>query len=311
MTTGPRITVLGAAAGGGSPQWNCNCPVCRRVRAGEPGAPRRTQTSLALSADGNRFALINASPDLGEQLLRTPSLHPQRDGRHSPIDAVVLTGGEIDEVTGLLTMREGESFALYASQTTHDTLAASPIFGALDQELVPRRRLPMNETIGLSDGSDKPLDIAVEAFPVPGKIPLYQEDPGVTPEIGALTDANIALQLSVGDSRAFFIPGCADITEELRQRIDGASILFFDGTLWSDDELISAGLGHKTGHRMGHVSIDGAEGAIAELADIDVERKIFIHLNNSNPVLLDDSDERRAVEDRGWEVAYDGMEISL
>lgn len=303
-----RIKVLGSAAGGGSPQWNCNCEVCRRVRVGD-GVLRRTQTSIAVSPDAERWVVINASPDLGEQLLNTPELQPQKEGRHSPIETVVLTGGEVDQVAGLLTMREGEAFSLYASASTHRALEESVIFEALDRELVPRRRLEVDEPTELVDGSGQPLDVVVEPFAVPGKVPLYKEKPGEVPQIGESTEDNVALRIEVGGRECFFIPCCADITEELKSRIQGAALLFFDGTLWRDDELIAAGLGHKTGHRMGHVSIGGPEGAMARLADVDVGRKVFIHINNSNPVLLEDTVERRLVEEAGWEVAWDGMEF--
>ena len=311
MSHRARIIVLGSAAGGGSPQWNCNCPICRRVRRGDPHAPRRTQTSLAVSADGRRWVLVNASPDLGEQLLSTSALHPCTDGRHSPIEAVVLTGAEIDQVTGLLNLRESEPFALYASRSTHCTLEESPIFDALSRDVVPRRNLAMNEPNCLADGDGQPLGIFVEPFAVPGKIPLYKEVPGQAPEIGEKTEGNIALQISAGNERFFFVPCIADITAEFLDRIDGASLVFFDGTLWRDDELIAAGLGKKSGRRMGHVSIDGPDGAMEALSGVDIGRKIFIHINNSNPVLLADSPQRRAVEEAGWEVAHDGMAFEL
>lgn len=307
----PHLVVLGAAAGGGSPQWNCNCEVCRRVRTGDDGASRRTQTSIAVSADGHRYALINASPDLGEQILHTPALHPRREGRHSPIEAVVLTGGEIDQVAGLLTLREGESFSLFASQTTHSILRESPIFGAVDEQIVPRRTLAMEQTTELADADGEPLGIAVESFPVPGKIPLYQETPGQTPNIGEVSENNVALRIEIDEKSVFFIPCCAQVTPELKEFVDGAPLLLFDGTLWRDDELITAGLAEKTGHRMGHVSIDGPDGALAAFSGVAIDRKIFIHINNSNPVLLDDTPERRAVEEAGWEVARDGMELTF
>lgn len=303
-----RIRVLGAGAGGGSPQWNCNCSICRRVRRGD--APRRTQTSLAVSADGARWALINASPDLGEQLVETPDLQPQKPGRHSPIDAAVLTGGEIDQVTGLLSMREGEPFSLYASRTIHETLGESVIFDALDEQTVPRRAMTLDAKTELTDADDQPLGITITPFAVPGKIPLYAESAGETPEIGAVTEDNIALQIEIGETTLFFIPCCADITPELKQRVSGASLLLFDGTLWHDEELIDAGLADKTGRRMGHVSISDPDGPLEQFAGTDIDRKILIHINNSNPVLIDDTDERNIVEQAGWEVAYDGMELA-
>ncbi len=305
--TPPRVRVLGAGAGGGSPQWNCNCEVCARIRRGD--GPRRTQTSLALSADGERWALINAAPELGEQVIGCPSLHPQRKGRHSPIEAVVLTGGEVDQVAGLLTMREGESFSLYASDTVHATLDESVIFDVLDPRGVPRRRLTLDEPTQIRDGDGRALGIAVEPFAVPGKIPLYRETRGQTPEIGQSTEHNIALRIDLGSTHFFFIPCCAAVPPWLQRRVAGSPLLLFDGTLWHDEELIEAGLTEKTGRRMGHISISGHQGVLEKFCDSRIQRKVFIHINNSNPVLLDDTEQRRKVEEAGWEVAYDGMEL--
>lgn len=303
----PSAIVLGAGAGGGSPQWNCGCAVCRSVRRGET-APR-TQCGVAVSADGRRWALLNASPDLRTQLGQTPPLQPQQRGRHSPVEAVVLTGGEIDQVAGLLSMREGEPFSLYATPSIHDTLAQSAIFDAVDAGTVPRRRFELGEPLELTDPEVDSLQITVTPFAVPGKIPLYAETPGETPEIGRRTEDNIALQIQVGEATLFFVPCCAEITARLKRRVEGADVLLFDGTLWRDDELIEAGLADKTGRRMGHVSISGPKGVLQQFADVDIGRKILIHLNNSNPVLLEDSPERRAVDDAGWEVAFDGMSL--
>lgn len=304
-----HIRVLGSGAGGGSPQWNCNCEICRRVRAGD--APPRTQTSIAVSADGNRWAVVNAPPDLREQIRNTPSLHPRQPKRHSPIDAVALTGAEVDQAAGLLHLREGEPFGLYASGAVHDTLADSAIFDVLDESTVPRRRLPLDETTELSGADGEPLGVGVEPFAVPGKIPLYRETPGETPDLAETGENNVALRIGDGDSHFLFIPCIARLTDSVLERIDQTPLLFVDGTLWHDDELRDADLSEKTGRRMGHVSISGSDGVIERLADVDVERRLLIHINNSNPVLVEDTDERRAVEEAGWEVAYDGMEIEL
>ena len=308
---GPTLLVLGAAAGGGSPQWNCACPICQRVRSGDEAAPRRTQTSISVTADGHRWALINAAPELAEQLLKATPLHPKRSGRHSPICAVVLTGAEVDQVTGLLTLREGHPFSLYGSQSTLGTLAQSLIFDVLPPDRVERRGLQLNEPFEICDRGGEPLGITAEAFAVPGKIPLYKETPGEVPAIGETTDENIALKLRLGEQDVFFIPGCAEVTDELLERLEGAAALFFDGTLWHDEELIEAGLSQKTGRRMGHVSVTGPGGAIEAFAEADIGQKIFIHINNSNPLLLADSPERQQAEAAGWAVAYDGMELSL
>jgi pyrroloquinoline quinone biosynthesis protein B len=308
---GLRIIVLGAAAGGGSPQWNCRCSVCEKVREGAPGTSPRTQTSIAVSADGQRWILINASPDLGEQLRRTRALHPAHGMRHSPVEAVVLTGGEIDQVAGLLTLRERQPFALYASGAVHATLEDSPIFSALNEALVPRRSLCVGESTEIFDARSGSLGIRVEAFAVPGKIPLYEEQPGVEPALSEVTEHTVALRIESHDGAHFyFVPCCAGVTDELADRLRGAPLVFFDGTLWRDDELIVAGLGEKTGRRMGHLSVSGPDGAMALLEPLHIRQKVFVHINNSNPILVATSQERRAVENAGWQVAFDGMEMT-
>ena len=299
-----RLIVLGAAAGGGFPQWNSACPVGRRAWQRDPAARWRTQCSVALSADGERWILLNASPDLRQQILATPELHPGRPPRHSPIAAVVLTNGDVDHVAGLLSLRESQRFALYATEAILDVLKRNPIFEVLNPEFVRRQRLPLEEPVELEGG------VTVVPFAVPGKVPLYLE--GDALEIGAETEDVIGLQLGDAQSqRAFFIPGCARLTAALAERLRGAALVLFDGTLWADDEMIRSETGTKTGARMGHMSLSGPDGTLAAFAPLGVRRKILIHINNTNPVLLDDAAERAAVEAAGWEVAYDGMEIRL
>jgi pyrroloquinoline quinone biosynthesis protein B len=299
-----RLIVLGAAAGGGFPQWNSACPVGRRAWQRDPAARWRTQCSVALSADGERWTLLNASPDLRQQILATPELHPRRGPRHSPIAAVVLTNGDVDHVAGLLSLRESQRFVLYATGSILEVLKRNPIFEVLNPEFVPRDRLVLEEPVELEGG------ITVVPFAVPGKVPLYLE--GAALEIGVETEDVIGLQLGSAQSeKAFFIPGCARLTPALAERVRGAALIMFDGTLWADDEMIRSGAGVKTGARMGHMSLSGPDGTLAAFAPLGVRRKILIHINNTNPVLLDDSSERAAVTAAGWEVAYDGMEIAL
>jgi pyrroloquinoline quinone biosynthesis protein B len=306
------VRVLGSAAGGGFPQWNSAGPGCQRARAGDPAARPRTQTSLAVSADGKRWVLLNAAPELTHQILATPALHPapaHGGMRHSPIAAAVLTGAEVDTLAGLLSLREGHAFALYAAPATLAALAANPIFNVLNPALVARRALPLDAPLALQDAAGEPLGVEVLAFAVPGKVALFQEqgsDPG-----RADAGETVGLRVSAGGPALFFIPGCAAMTEALAQRLRGAACVLFDGTLWQDDEMILAGAGSKTGARMGHMSVSGPQGTLDAFAGLDVRRKILIHLNNTNPVLLDDSAQRAIVTQAGWEVGEDGMEIRL
>ncbi len=303
------IVVLGSAAGGGFPQWNCNAPTSREAWRGNGRATRRTQTSVAVSADGERWLVVCASPDFRQQILATPRLQPRSGLRHSPIEAVLLTGGEIDGVAGLLSMRESQAFHLYAPPAVLALLGENPIFGALSESCVRRCPVPTEETVEIA-GPGGPLGLSVSLFAVPGKVPLFLEGRTGAP---SPDDAEMAVGAEIGDGRAsfHFVPGCAAPTDRLRARLRGSRLVFFDGTLWRDDELLATGVGQKTGRRMGHMSIDGPDGTIAALADLEIGRKIFIHVNTTNPVLIDDSPERTAAARAGWEVAEDGMEIEL
>lgn len=299
-----QIIVLGAAAGGGFPQWNSNAPGCRRAREGDPMAPARTQASLAVSADGERWFILNAAPDLRQQINDTPALHPRQGLRHSPIAGVVLTGGDVDVVAGLLTLRERQPFALHGTARIHAVLDANPIFEVLARDVVKRAVHSLDEPFALDD------HLSATFFPVPGKVPLYLES-GDDPAAILVDDTTVGLEIREQTKRMLFIPGCAMMTPALAARIAGADLVFFDGTLWRDDEMVAAGIGTKTGRRMGHMSISGPEGTMAAFSTMALGRKVLIHMNNSNPVLLADSAERAEVEAAGWIVSQDAMEFTL
>ena len=292
--------VLGSAAGGGFPQWNCRCPVCRLAWDGDLRVRGRTQTSLAVSADGQRWTLLNAAPDLRAQIGATRILQPRQGIRSSPIAAVVLTGGEIDQTAGLLNLREQQEFALYATADTLGFVDANPMFGALAPGIVGRHPVALGDTFMLPGG------MQAELFAVPGKVPLYLE--GEAPQTDLTSAANVGIALMAGSTRICFVPGCAAVTPELRQRLAGCDAVFFDATLFVDDEMIRTGTGAKTGRRMGHMPIAGEGGSLAALDGI-AARRIYIHINNTNPILVADSEERRRVVAAGWEIAEDGMEV--
>ena len=295
-----RAIVLGAAAGGGFPQWNSNAPACRRSRAGDPAAAARTQASVAVSGDGVAWTLLNASPDIRQQIAATPALHPATGLRSSPIAAVVLTSGEVDAIAGLLSLRERHPFLLIATDRIHAVLDANPIFDVLARDVVTRRAVGLGEDIALPGG------VTLQLFSVSGKVALYLE--GSADEAEGDT---VGACLSQNGRTLLYIPGCATMTPALAARLQHADTVMFDGTLWSDDEMLRAGLGPKTGRRMGHMSVSGAGGAMAAFAGLAVRRKILLHINNSNPVLLDDSPERAEVERAGWHVASDGMQVEF
>ena len=307
-----RVVVLGAAAGGGIPQWNCGCPVCLAARTKHPEL-QSTQASIAISADGDHWFLINASPDLRQQLIATPQLHPAPGKlRHSPIAGVILTNGEIDAVAGLLSMREGWPFAIYAHRKVLAILNSNSIFNVLNEKNVRRQPIEVEQTFepALPDGS--PSGIEILPFAVAGKSAWYLE--GKVHPAGA-DGAGDTLGLRIRDKTTgkffYFLAACAGVTDDLRSRLAGAPLVFFDGTVWRDDELILAGLGNKTGQGMGHIAMSGDTGAIAALSGLGIDRKIFLHINNSNPALLHDSAERKIAEQAGWQIPADGTEIAL
>jgi pyrroloquinoline quinone biosynthesis protein B len=307
-----RIVILGAAAGGGVPQWNCGCPVCQAARTERPEL-QSSQASIAISADGEHWFLINASPDLRQQLIATPQLHPKSGSlRHSPIAGVILTNSEVDAVAGLLSMREGWPFAIYAHPRVLAILKANSIFNVLSEANVKRQAIAMDEAFepALPDGS--PSGIEILPFAVPGKGAWYLEGKAhPAGDDGAGDTLGLRIADKTGGKYFYFLAACARVTPELKQRLAGASLVFFDGTVWRDDELIAAGLGSKTGQAMGHIAMSGENGAIAALSDLGIDRKIFLHINNSNPALLHDSTERKAAEHAGWQIPTDGMELTL
>lgn len=309
-----KIRILGAAAGGGFPQWNCNGANSAKVRNKQPGVPARTQSSLAISADGKRWILLNASPDLREQLNATPELWPDPDGglRNSPIRAAVLTNGDVDHIAGLINLREGHPFTVYGSDRVLATLAANSIFNVMNPDIVPRKTLPLDKAITIASPSEE-LGVTIKAFPVPGKVALYLEDESQGPDFGTQDGDTIGLEITNNDTGKtfYYVPGCADVDETLASRLKNAELVLFDGTLYTDDEMLAQGLSHKTGKRMGHISISGSEGSIAAFEPLNVQRKIYVHINNSNPVLDENTPERKATEQAGWEIGYDGMEITL
>lgn len=298
-----KALVLGSAAGGGFPQWNCRCPICDMAWNNDPRVTRRTQSSIAVSGADGAWMLFNASPDLRQQILSLHTLQPANGMRHTPIKGVFITNGDVDHVAGLLTLREQQPFRLYGSRQTLQVLADSQVFNVVNKAVVDR--VPIE--LGVPLATD--IGFTVTAFAVPGKVPLFME--GERVEIGAETESTVGLEVAGHGHRLFYIPGCAHLTEALLQRVEGADAVLFDGTTFTDDEMVTLGLSPKTAGRMGHIQISGADGSLQRLASAKIGRKIYIHINNTNPILVDGSPQRQAVEAAGWEVAYDGMEIDL
>jgi pyrroloquinoline quinone biosynthesis protein B len=294
--------VLGAAAGGGFPQWNCRCDVCRLAWSGDPRVKSRTQASLAVSADNEQWALLNASPDLRAQIQANADLHPRGDRRSSPISAVLLTGAEIDQTAGLLNLRERSPFMLHGTAASLAAIADNPMFSALAPDVVTRQALMPGQRFSLVSG------IEAELFLVPGKVPLYLE--GDDPDTASESAANVGVEIAAGAARLVYVPGAAAVTPAMRQRFEKADVVMFDGTVLTNDEMIRTGTGTKTGRRMGHMPLEGPEGSLTALAGLRA-RRILLHINNTNPILIDGSPERRRIEAAGWEVAEDGLKVVL
>jgi len=302
-----KVLVLGASAGGGFPQWNCNCKNCAGVRAGTLKAKPRTQSSIALSADGEQWLLCNASPDILTQLARTPALHP-RALRESPIKAVLLVDSQIDHVTGLLMLREGCPHHVYCSEMVHQDLGGSfPLFALLKSwngGLI-HHSLSLN-----TDTFNMPQipGLSFRVHPVEGKAPPYSSHRN-DPHPGD----NIALVVidQASGNKLVYAPGIYTPSAALQAEMSEAQCILIDGTFWHEDEMVRNGVGTKLAHEMGHLPQSGPQGMIEQLKKFPQARKILIHINNTNPILDEDSLERKILDQQGIEVAYDGLEIML
>lgn len=293
----PKVVVLGSAAGGGFPQWNCRCANCALAWDGDPRAAWRTQSSLAF-VDDEGCVVVNASPDINQQIRQNAALWP-RAYRDSPIRAVVLTSAEIDHVAGLLSLRERHALDIMALGPVRDAVARNPFLQPLSANWLDVRA-----------GAAWQLGSATfTLFAVPGKAPLYLE--GADPVTESDAGETSGLSITVGDRKLVYIPGCALIDDPVRRHAEDADVILFDGTLFDDEEMRRAGLGQKTGRRMGHLPMTGAGGSLEWLAKLKAARKIYTHINNSNPVLIEGSPARAVVEGAGIEIAHDGLEITL
>jgi pyrroloquinoline quinone biosynthesis protein B len=309
-----RIRVLGSAAGGGFPQWNCGCPNCRGLRAGTVRAAARTQESVAVSADGAGWFLLNASPEIRQQIESFEGLHP-RAPRHSPIHAIVLTNGDLDHVLGLLSLRESHPLVVYATEGVRSGFTeGNVLYRTLQRfpEQVTWRPLKLGREEALAGADGRASGLLVEPVAVPGKPPIHLESRLTGPAAPDPED-NIGLRIreaSTGRRLAYF-PAAGGVTPAVGEALEDADCVFFDGTFWSSDELPAQGLGTKRAADMAHLPIGGGGGSLAALRGLKAARRVYIHVNNTNPALREDSAERKDVEAAGWQIAWDGMELSL
>jgi pyrroloquinoline quinone biosynthesis protein B len=299
-----KTLVLGSAAGGGYPQWNCKCDVCALFWQGDTRVRRRTQSSIAISVDGLEWVLLNCSPDIREQIANTKALWPNGSPRGTPIVSIVLTNGDIDHIGGLLSLREGAQLKVFGTAEVLSNLKANSAFGVLNKDSVSFHTVQPGVAFSPAAG------MSIMPFQSPGKVPLYLE--GTSPLENGRSNNTLGLRVSSNGGKIFsYVPGCASVDAQFLQDITESAVLFFDGTLWDDDEMITSSTGVKTGRRMGHMPVSGTDGSMQALSSMTATRRIFIHLNNTNPLLIDGSAETLAAAAQGWEVSYDGMEIEL
>lgn len=308
-----RIKILGSAAGGGFPQWNCGCVSCKRVREGKLNASARTQCQVAISEGGEEWFLLNASPDLHAQIEGARELHP-RTTRHSPIAGVVVTGGDLDQVLGLLLLRELQPLRIYATPSVRQLLREDNTFvNVLSQQ--PGQSLwtdiEPGVTFTLASSAGPSSALVCEPIAVPGCFPAYVNEKRVATFVASQAVLGLVIESNNGGGRLAYLPVVADLDAELIKVLDSCDLLLFDGTFWTDDELIRIQGGGRTARQMGHLPISGRGGSLGRLTHLRRPRKVFVHINNTNPILDKSSPPHQQVREAGWEVAEDGWEFKL
>ncbi|MBS0183078.1 MAG: pyrroloquinoline quinone biosynthesis protein PqqB [Nitrospira sp.] len=305
------LRILGSAAGGGFPQWNCACVNCGGMRNGLIAASPRTQESVGLSADDGNWFLINASPDIRAQIESFGPLHP-RQSRSTPIQAIFLTNGDLDHCLGLLSLRENHRLVLYATDSVRRGFTEGNVLYRTLQRFTEQvtwrtLKLDVEEPVLHADG--RPSGLTVTAVAVPGKLPIHLE--GLVSSSEADVNVGLRFRQSTNGGVLAYFPAVGRITSSVLNALEGAGCVMFDGTFWSSDELSAPGFLAKSAEDLAHCSVGGSAGSLSVLSKIAAPRRVFIHINNTNPMLREDSHERKCVEAAGWEVAWDGMEIRL
>lgn len=307
-----RVEILGSAAGGGFPQWNCNCKNCHALRSGTFSGKSRTQTQVAVSNDSHSWFLLNASPDLRLQIETSVVLHPRAGQRDSPIAGVLLTGADVDQIIGLLSLREFQPFQVYSTASVACVLRKhNSVFGVLNR--VSKQALWTELAVGhssrLLDSEAKDSGICATPFALAGHYPDYispEQMRSLRPE-----ESQVGVILESSQGRLAYLPAVPRIDDQLLQRLDSADLLFFDGTFWVDDELLRVKGSGPTAREMGHVPVSGPEGSLQILSRLRCPRKIYIHINNTNPMLDESGPEYRQVHNAGWEIAADGIHLEI
>jgi pyrroloquinoline quinone biosynthesis protein B len=298
--------LLGTAAGGGFPQWNCWCPTCRVGRSDPRRAFRRTQSTAAVSADGERWFLLNASPDIREQVACLPGPIPT-GVRHVPVEGIVTTDGELDHTLGIALLREARYLQLYATPAVRSILERDTRLLPVTQAFadVEVTETPVGQRVPLRYRDGQPSGISIEPFAVPAGPPRF------APEAAAGHTVGLVLRDESTGGSCAFVPGCGDLHGSLLNRLGETDLVLFDGTFWSDDELVALGISDRRAREMDHLPVSGEEGSLSRLARLERPRRVYTHINNTNPMLLEDSAERAAVERAGLQVGSDGMSFTV
>jgi pyrroloquinoline quinone biosynthesis protein B len=304
-----RVKVLGSAAGGGFPQWNCGCVNCQRLRRGSLRGKARSQAQLAVSADGQAWFLLNASPDLRAQIEATPELHPLGGARQSPIAGIVLSSGDLDNVLGLLLLREFQPLQIFSTAAIRQIVSQENSFFRLLERVPGQVTWTQIRPGAVLELKSSGAAICCRAIALPGSYPAYASES----QRGQLAkdQAVLALALEGQGGKMVFAPALPAITKEVRAVMEECDLLFVDGTFWSDDELQSVRGGGLTAREMGHLPVGGPAGSLEQLASLKRPRKIYIHINNTNPMLDEESAQHRQARNAGWEIAEDRWEFEL
>ena len=308
-----RVMVLGSAAGGGFPQWNCACANCSSLRAGRLHSIARSQAQVAVCPTADDCYLLNASPDLRSQILSTPLLASSRPPRHTPIAGILLTSADVDSVVGLLHLREFQPLHIFATSSVRRILEENPIFRVLNRANPPAvwHNLPLNTwlPLGANISPSDESQVRFRVVPLGNTYPDYVTQdlrPSLSPE-----EAVVGIVVAKGTKQMFYAPAIPGFSDEWKQWARSSDLCLLDGTFWDEQELISTGVGSKTAREIGHIPISGAGGLLSQFGAVESGRRVLIHINNTNPILDEESPEHREVRDAGWEIAYDGMEFEL
>jgi len=305
-----KVRILGSAAGGAFPQWNCACANCRAVRAGTFHGKARTQTQVAITQDGRSWFLLGASPDLRAQIEATPELHPREGVRQSPIAGVALANADLDHVLGLLILRELHPLRIHATASVRRILREdNSMFGMLQRipDQVVWADFEVGKEFQLCNARGEDAGLRCQAWPLGSHYPAYVTA-GRRAQLAA-DEASLGLVIEgASGGRLAYMPAVPELDDALLQQIEACDALLFDGTFWSDDELIRVQGGGQTARQMGHIPI---ESTLMKLAGVRRPRKIFLHINNTNPMLDEASPQYRQVRGAGWEVAEDGWQFDL